>query len=39
MPLWFWKQSHFCVKRLAVLIGKQLIKEYKSIANYMIKTI
>ena len=32
-----WKQSYFCVKRL--FIGMQLIKEYKSIVNGLIKTI
>ena len=38
MSLWFWKQSHSCLKNL-VLIGIQLIKEYKSIVNGLIKTI
>ena len=33
-----WKQSHFCVERL-VLTAMQLIKEYKSIVNGLIKTI
>ena len=32
------KQSHFCVKRL-VLTGIQLIEEYKSIVNDLLKTI
>ena len=32
MPLWFWKQSHFCAKQL-VFIGIQLIKEHTSIVN------
>ena len=35
LSLWLWKQSHFCVKRI-VLIGIQLIKEYKPIANGLI---
>ena len=38
LSLWLWKQSHFCVKRL-VLIGVQLIKEYRSIVNGLTKTI
>ena len=38
MSPWFWKQSHFCEKRL-VLIGMQLIKEYKSNLNGLIETI
>ena len=37
MSLWFLKTSHFCVKWL-VVIGIQLIKEYKSIANGLIET-
>ena len=36
MSLWFWNQSHFGVKRL-VLIGIQLITEYSSIVNGLIK--
>ena len=36
MSLWFWKQSHFCVKRL-VPNAIQLIKEYKSVVNSLIK--
>ena len=36
--LWFWKQSHFCVKRL-VLIGEQLMNEYISNVNGLIKTV
>ena len=38
ISLWFWKQSHHCVKRL-VLIGIQRVKECKSIVNGSIKTI
>ena len=38
LSLWLWKQSHLCVKRL-VLIGIQLIKEYKCNVNCLIKTI
>ena len=38
LSLWFWKQPHFCVKRLG-LIGIQLIKEYRSTVNGLIKTI
>ena len=38
MSLWFWKQSHFWLKRF-ILIGIQLIKECKSIVNGLIETI